>query len=163
MQYLAGHPERTVSDVARDVKMPLTAASEYLRALNARGLLRANRDGRWVLYRMQADPGVPHAGVLLRALASTFRARAQPLEEAFAALTGFTHPRRIALAQALAGGPLDLKTLRRQSGISVQAALRHLRKLGKRGYVLKRGDRYVCGHPRTPLAKALLDLAVRTA
>ena len=160
MQYFVRHSARTVSDVAHDLDIPVTTASEYLRTLNARGLLGARREGRWVLYRMQADPAVPHARSLLAALAATFRIRAKPMKEAFAALTGFTHPRRIALVRVLARGPSDLKSLRRQSGISVQAALRHLRKLEKRGFAFREDRRYALGRPTSPLGRTLLDLAV---
>ncbi|MFH0953295.1 MAG: ArsR family transcriptional regulator [Verrucomicrobiota bacterium] len=155
------HPELSVSDAAGLAGIAPPLASEYLRALNARGILQARRVSRHVLYRMRADPSVPHAEKLLAALRTTFRRKQNPVEETFAALTGFTHPRRISIVQALACQPLPLKVIRRRTGICAQAALRHLRKLRDRGYVAKTKRFYRCVVPASPLRKALLALALK--
>lgn len=141
--------------------MFVPTASEYLRALNARGLLQADRRGPCVLYRLKADPAVPHAGELLGAFEVAARSGRGRKEDAFAALTAFTHPRRIALLRALDQGPLGLSAIRRKTGISERAAVRHLRKLEKRGCVAKRGTEFCMAHPKTPLAAVLMDLARR--
>lgn len=155
------HDELTVSAVARLAVIPMSSASEYLRTLNARGLLEARRVGPDVRYRLQADPTVSHADALVEALRTTFRTSREPVRKAFAALTGFTHPRRIAVVQALGRETLPLKDIRRRTGICAQALLRHLVKLERRGYVVKTHELYRCAAPRSPLGKALLALALK--
>ncbi len=159
-QYVLRNPGRAVSAIARDLRMDDPVASQYLRILSARGLLRAEPKGRRVFYRVQADAAVPQAGVLVTALAATLRGRASPVERAFAALTGFTHPRRIAVLRALAEGPCEMKVIRRRARMSTSAAQRHLRKLMKRGYVFKHDSQYACGRPHPPLARTLMRLAM---
>ncbi len=73
MQYLMRHSDLTVSAIADEARMPLSVASQYLRALNARGLLQARRVGRSVIYRVEADPAVPQAEPLLKALRASRR------------------------------------------------------------------------------------------
>jgi DNA-binding transcriptional ArsR family regulator len=43
-------------------------ATQILRALQARGLLRARRRGAWVLYAPDANPSIAHAPALAAAL-----------------------------------------------------------------------------------------------
>lgn len=76
-------------------------------------------------------------------------------------LTAFTHERRIRIVRALAGKPMGLYELRRSTGISLPSLLRHLRKLAARGFVSRGDQGYVVGPPRSPLAKTLLNLALR--
>jgi hypothetical protein len=141
--------------------MPLSVASQYLRLMNARGLLQTRRRQRQVLYRAAYDPSLPETRILLEALRRTFRGQTNPFEKAFQALTAFTHPRRIMLVQAVAAGVDDLKTIRAQTGISSNAALRHLGKLRRRGYVMQQVGSYKCQCPREPLARALIGLVLR--
>jgi len=51
---LAQQPGQTVSDVARRLRLSLPVTSQYLRALEARGLLSARRVGLRVTYRPSA-------------------------------------------------------------------------------------------------------------
>jgi DNA-binding IclR family transcriptional regulator len=51
LHLLLHQPGQTVSAVAKHLRQPLSLTSEYLRALEARGLLTAHRVGRWVEYR----------------------------------------------------------------------------------------------------------------
>ncbi|MBN1270284.1 MAG: helix-turn-helix domain-containing protein [Kiritimatiellae bacterium] len=152
----------TVSDVVRQLGIPEPLASRYLRALNARGILQVRRAGREVFYRLDADPSVPHAAALIRALRVTLNTRSSSVDKAFAALTGFTHPRRIVLVQALlADRPLTLKAITIRNGIPLPAAVRHLRKLTRRGYVVKTKTGYRRAKPRSLLHKTLLALALK--
>jgi DNA-binding MarR family transcriptional regulator len=162
LRHVMSVPDTSVSDAARTLGMPLSVASQYLRLLNARGLLQVKRKRRQVLYVAVHDPSLPETRILLEALQRTFRGRATPFEKAFQALTGFTHPRRIILVRAVAAGADSLRTIRVKTGISGNAALRHLRKLRQRGYVTQTAGRYQCRRPAEPLAKALMSLTLRT-
>jgi DNA-binding transcriptional ArsR family regulator len=161
MHYLIAHPPSAVSDVSRDLRIPLSVASESLRLLNSRGLLRATRSGRWVVYSTGADPTIEHAPIILRALRGTLRPHQKSVNQAFSALTGFTHPRRIAVFKALADGPSHLAELRSKTGISTPALQRHLGKLRRRGYVQRHRGLYSRRCPQRPLLKALMELAAR--
>ena len=150
--------EQTVSDIAARAKIRLSLASLYLRTLNARGILSARASGRWTFYQIQANKSVPHAQPLVSALLASFQSSAHPVDELFRDLTGCTHPRRLALLQALKQ-PLSLDEMRSRTGIPFSSLLRHLHKLLRRGYVLREGKLYRCAPPRSPMAKCLLKLA----
>lgn len=64
LQLLAAIPDNgraTVSELARRCHVPPNVASENLRLIQSRGLLRASREGRWVYYSVGADESVRHA------------------------------------------------------------------------------------------------------
>lgn len=160
VQLLLQRPRSAVSDVAKAAGVPVTIASLYLRALNARGILRAQTEGRRVLYRVGADPSLPQAAPLVRALVHDIGTPGEPVERVFAALTAFTHARRIDLIRALADGPLTRAALIRHTRMSPRAATRHLRKLRHRGYVARCPKGFACARPPGALAGTLLDLAL---
>ncbi len=77
------------------------AASQYLRALEARGLLTCRRVGLRVEYRPTAAATGGAGGEILTALRFAFRGRAQPTEALFKLATAFTHPRRVEVFRAM--------------------------------------------------------------
>jgi len=160
LYYVMATPFVSVSQVASALQLPLPVASQYMRALNARGLLKVKRQGRFVLYEAAADPSMPETSILLKALESTMRT-ADPLQMAVEALTGFTHPRRIELLRALDGDGTDIPSLGKKTGISTPALVRHLRKLRRRGYIKSCRGKYACARPNAVLARALLALALQ--
>jgi DNA-binding transcriptional ArsR family regulator len=134
-------------------------ASLYLRALNARGLLAARRLGRHVFYHAEADASMTAASALLDAIRKEAAGHSDPVQPLYRAATAFTHPRRTLIVRALAAGPADFAALRADTGISRDALGRHLRKLLVRRVVVLRDGAYRCATPRTPIARALLQLA----
>src|SRR6266478_9641531 len=76
---LSRQPNQTVSTVARQMRLSLPAASQYLRALEARGLLTCRRVELRVEYRLSAATTENAAGEILTAL-RMLRRRAQPIE-----------------------------------------------------------------------------------
>lgn len=150
-----------VGEVAHALRWPRALASQYLRALNARGLLRAERRGRYTRYRASPDPGVPHARAILQALPGSWVAKQRFVATVFRAATGFTHPRRIVIARALSLGPLRVADLSAYTRLSPQVLRRHLDKLQRRGYVVRRGNWFACARPQTAIGRALLGLALR--
>jgi len=152
-------PDQSVSEVARRLCVPPAVVTQYLRALNARGLLAARRQGKYVYYRPSADESVLGAVVLLQALQETFATKKDPVEMIFRQATAFTHPRRLDIVRTLQNEPLGGKHLRAATGMSQVALTRHLRKLVSRGVVMFDGRKYRCTTPRHPLTKVLLRLA----
>lgn len=75
--------------------------------------------------------------------------------------TAFTHPRRLQILKALAGGEKDGEALRVATGISARALNRHLAKLTSRGVVVMEGIRFRLSRDGTPLSLCLLTLATR--
>lgn len=156
---LIQHPDQTVSAVARRVNVPPAVATQYLRALNARGLLQARRAGKWEYYRPSPDKSIPGAASLLKALEETFATEEQPIEVIFRHVTAFTHPRRLVIIRALQPRGLTKAALRIRTGISQSALTRHLAKLLDRGFVIVDGFTWRCTRPKGRLAKILLYLA----
>jgi DNA-binding transcriptional ArsR family regulator len=163
LRHLITHGPGSVQDIAVALRIPVPTASEGLRALNARGLLTVTRRGRHVTYGAGDDPLLPEARELLQALTRELPATKR-MEPAFAALTGFTHPRRIALVRAVARGATSLRAVCARTAIPLISARRHLSKLMRRGYLRScvegRKRTFGLGHPPSPLAQALLRLVV---
>jgi len=159
LAHLVHHPGQCVSQVATDLGLSVSIASQYLRSLNARGFLAVRRVGRWVYYSPSADPTVPEAGELLRALGRTFKARGRAVDTIFRLATAFTHPRRQEIYSTLHERPLPLHELACQTGISRQALWRHLTKLRDRGFVVFEEGRCRAVAPNGVLGRTLARLA----
>ena len=159
-RHVLEHPDSTLSQIAAQTGLTVPVASQYLRALNARGLLAARRASRWVHYRVEPDPSVPESAAIASALASHCRGGRQAAESAFRVLTAFTHPRRVFIVGWLyrtnAAEPAELAS---RGGMSRHALWRHLTKLERRGLVTRDGA--VCRLTPAPngLAAALIRIA----
>jgi DNA-binding transcriptional ArsR family regulator len=158
LRHLLAHPDSSVSEVAAACRLRLPAASQYLRALNARGLLAASRSGPTVRYRVEPDPLVPIARPLTDVLRSAIAGTGSDLRAVFRTLTAFTHPRRLSLVSELQKGPATRPQLASRCGMSQEAAGRHLRKLRDRRFVQCCGGRYAAKRPRTRLGRVLWDI-----
>lgn len=153
-------PGQTVSTVAVRLNLPLSVASAYLRALEARGLLVARRAGRQVNYRpASADTPTPGAEIAA-ALKSVFRNKNVPVETIFKLATAFTHPRRAEIFRAIHAKPRTLLEIQTFTGISIPALVRHLRKLESRGFVDCHSGYYVAIHRADVLGRKLAQIAV---
>lgn len=160
LQQLLRRPDQTVSMIARKLHMPIPVASQYLRALNARGLLQARRAGKYVYYRPIADKSVAGAVQLLKAVQQTLVQEKQPVDVIFRLVTAFTHPRRIAIIRALRYGAATRSSLRIRTRMSGRALSRHLKKLADRRFLIVDSRTYRCARPECPLAKTLIWLAL---
>ena len=160
LQRLLDGRARTVSAVADAEGLSEVSASQCLRALNARGLLRVRRVSRWVEYRLGADPAVPETAPLVRALRRQLRGGRAAVTATFADLTAFTHPRRLLIVRALpAKDGAALGALRAATGISEPALFRHLLKLVHRGVVGRDDGLYRRLVTGTPVLRTLTMLA----
>jgi DNA-binding transcriptional ArsR family regulator len=158
---LVRQPNQTVSAVAEHLRLSLATASQYLRALEARGLLTCRRLGRRVEYRPSAGTSEVAPGEIIRALRLVFRGRAQPIEAIFKLATGFTHPRRIEVFRALANGADSFARIQAATNLPVRALSRHLAKLEARGFAKSEMALYVATIHRHPFGRVLARLARR--
>ena len=159
LRLLLQQPDQCVSHLAERVAVPAQVVSQYLRAMNARGLLRVRRVGKWVYYRPGADESVRQSHALLEGLRLSFRRERQAEENIFRLATAFTHPKRVEIFRALQGRMLTAGQLSETTGISGRAVHRHLRKLRVRGFVEAEAGIWRGIQPPAGLAKVLAQLA----
>lgn len=135
------NPGLCVGKIAEEMEVPDHHASLYLRALQARGLLRAHRKSRWVYYSAIPDPLVPSAEPIIHAMRSALLTERRSERDLLRDLTAFTHPRRLAILICLLGrGHATAEELTRATHISPPALSRHLKKLSARSLIAKNGD-----------------------
>jgi DNA-binding MarR family transcriptional regulator len=158
---LCSRPEQRVSDVAGRLHLSLSLVSQSLRALNARGLLRARRIGKYVYYSPCANRSIQFSTPLLRAILRTITKDKQSNANIYRYATAFTHPRRILIITTLYKRPMRLKEIAIKTNISRNALDRHLRKLISRGFLTHADRWYVCSVPRHKFARLLLRLATK--
>lgn len=161
--YVMHHESRCVSDVADALGLSESMTSQYLRQLNARGILAASRSGRYVYYSVKPNPDIFESVQLVAALRHAIIRDKTSVDQIFAQVTGFTHSRRIQILQCLAKHKKTLEEIIQETGISCEALHRHLKKLISRGYVLfdQKSGRYQRGNPTNGLSKSLQTLALR--
>lgn len=159
---LHGRPGQNVSELAREVGIGLSDASQELRRIQSRGLLQAERKGVALIYRMAADPQVASASPLLKALCTSLSAKGPGQDETIRAIAqGLGHPARIAMLQSLMGSPKSAFALHQELHTNFANAQRHLRTLVESGLVRRDGRILHFVPPVHPLAKTLIKLLPR--
>lgn len=158
LQLLAARGEHDVSSVAQELAWPLSLTSEYLRLLNARGLLSVRRSGRRVYYRVGTDRSLPESAALLKAVVETLKKPGSSADALCKILTGLTHPRRQYIIRLLQR-QMGFSELKARAHMSAPALCRHLKKLRSRGLIEAGRDCYRLAWPEDDLRKTLLDLA----
>ena len=101
LKAVLAEPAMTVGEIAGRAVVAENHACECLRALQARGLLEARRQSRWVRYVPVPDPLVPSARPMLFALRKALLVEKRTEAELIHLLTAFTHPRRLAILTQL--------------------------------------------------------------
>lgn len=149
----------TVSDAARQVKVSLPTASQYLRALEAHGLLACRRLGRQVEYRLVAGRSDAPADRIVTALRPLLVRSGSRLERVFKLATAFTHPRRVEIFRAVAKGADSAAKIQAATRISIPALQRQMEKLEARGLVTRVNGAYLAQTHADPFARALARLA----
>jgi len=140
-------PGGSVKEIAEQSRIPDDQASLCLRALQARGLLHATRQSRWVHYFPSPDPLVPVAAPILTIVSRAILKENWSTAKLIRTLTAFTHPRRLTvLHYLLLRGPLSFSVLAQGTGISKQALERHLKKLASREMIICSGSEWTL-HP----------------
>ena len=139
LAFVTGKREVCVKAVATACGLSQPQATQHLRLLQSRGLLRIRRAGRWAYYRTEADPLVEQAAPLLSVMTRALQRRIEP-DDIVCALTAYTHARRVRIVCALAAGPLHFDALSARCGVPWPALSRHLRKLERRRVVARMPD-----------------------
>ena len=153
-------PRQTVSAVAQHLRLPLSSSSEYLRALESRGLLRAWRISRSVEYQVSSPTDAGPLKLLIPALREVFQREINPVEIIFRQATAFTHPQRIEVFRAVKKGAKTCEQIHAVTRMSVWALVRHLRKLEDRGFVTYQDGMYSAVKRTDVLGQALAQIAV---
>ena len=126
---------QSVSELAEQCALTLPVASQSLRALEARGLLKVKRIRLRVEYRLPAPAEAgSHAG-LIAALKTALRLDSTVAVLVIRLATAFTHPSRIEIYRALQSGPKTPAQIQVAIRLSALALDRHLAKLLARGFV----------------------------
>lgn len=148
-----------VMELAAAAGLSEPRASQELRRLQARGLVRAVRQGRYLVYRPVPDPKVPSAKLLLAAARAALAGR--PDAETLRVAQAFGHDRRLTIVRTLLRGPQRASRLCATTGIPVPALFRHLGILAAGGLVRRTRSGWELAPSRHPLAKALHKLLVQ--
>lgn len=152
-------PDRSVSRLAESIGIKLSRASQELRRLNSRGLVQTMRIGPEVRYNPDADPQVPVAQPLLKALSRGLRRSSDAgIEECRRIARAFSHPRRIAIGRELLRGPRTFAGLAFALKMPAVAVRRHLRLMMRFGVIKRRENHYVFIPGMHPLSLCLARL-----
>ena len=159
LRELHTHPGQSVSELARAVGIKKSDASQALRRIQSRGLLRSRRHGAALIYRMEPDPQVVSAAPLLRALNNALSQYPPERDAELCRLAhGLAYPRRIALAQAIIASPQTQQDLVHALNLPNFAVFSHLRILMDCGYIRRDQRRFRFMLPDHPLASVLVRL-----
>ena len=159
---LARKQPQSVSELAEQCSLTLPVASQSLRALEARGLLKVRRIRRRVEYQIPTRAEADSLGELVVALHKTLKIEPVPYELLMKLATAFTHPSRITIHRALSSGSKNFMEIQMQIRLSTPALSRHLHKLINRGFITYddgNGKFFIRNH-HEPVARALVALAL---
>lgn len=152
-------PGESVGAIAVLAGLPDDQASLCLRALQARGLLHASRQGRWVNYFPSPDPLVPAAAPILAGVSRALLKTRWPVVRVIRCLTAFTHPRRLTILNQLQkNGPATFSALACQTRISPRALNRHLKKLADRYLLIEKENVWTLNPVRDAFTETLLTV-----
>jgi len=149
-----------VAELAKKAGISEQNASIQLRALNARGLVKATKVRTKVFYKPEPNEELESAVLLLDTLRQCHDIGI-PFHSVIRQATAFTHERRIRIVRALSGSAKPFGALFVATGIPASSLWMHLEKLQKRGFVKSGGDRYRLAIPRNALGRVLLKIAVQ--
>jgi predicted transcriptional regulator len=159
LAFVFQNPGKTVSFISNEVRLPMPVASNYLRSLEARGILTVQRIANRVKY-FPATGKSATSKELVIALRKVFYRQNEAIDMIFKTVTAFTHPRRVEIYRALQGKALSFEHLRNITHISTPALRRHLNKLKSRAFVAVESNRFVPRHQTNALAQQLARMAM---
>lgn len=152
-------PGQSVTELAQALGIGASDASQELRRIQSRGLLKSSRNGLRVVYRPEADPQVPTAAPLLKALKTVFSGFPPERDAEMRNLAfGLAYPRRIAIARTLQAAPQTELDLGVALKLSSYAVFTHAKILRDGGWIRRDGQMRHFATPGHPLAEALARL-----
>lgn len=163
LRQLHRHPGLNVRELGAAVGIKRADASQELRRIQSRGLLKSARQGCPLIYSMHPDPQVASAAPLLKAIEAALTSRPAERDWEMCVLAnGLAHERRIRIAQALLESPRSLADLAPIVNIPAPSLARHVHTLIHSGFAVRRNERIHFAAPRHPLARALVVLLAPT-
>ena len=163
LRQLHEHPGKSVTALGEAVGIKRSAASQELRRIQSRGLLKSKRHGVPLVYHMESDPQVPSAAPLLKAIRVALKSYPTSRDLEMCTLAAnLANDRRISIVRALLVSPLASADLQLRLGISADSLAQHLRTLIQNGFVKRNGNLVCLEVPKHPLAQALIKLVQQT-
>lgn len=151
------HPGQNVSTLAEQAGIGVSDASQELRRLQSRGLLRRTCRQTSVVYLPVPDPQVATAAPLLSALQKALIPPNADLETIARLARGLGSDRRVNLLRALRHGPLTADQWGERAGVSPASIKSGAAILKACGWIEKAGKTYALRPAAHPMAAALLD------
>ena len=159
LRCLEEHPGQNVTQLAKAVGIGISDASQELRRIQSRGLLKAERRHTSLIYHFSADPQVASARPLLKALQKALAIKTPNANKRLCEIANsLGHVRRIEMLKALMKKPQTAYSLQKEIQISQACIRRHLQPLLKCGFIQQDKKLLRYFPPRHPLAKALIRL-----
>jgi len=156
-------PGQTVSRLADISGISLSRASQELRRLQSRGLLKTERERSTVKYFPIPDPLVPTAKPLLAAMKSAFTQIPPAADKpAIDIATALSHPRRIAILTELLKSPQDFNALQTAVHIPAVSLQRHLRLLQRLNLAKQTKRAWMFIPNQHPLTRCLIRMIKST-
>ncbi len=160
LRLLAIEGEMHVLEVASLCKISNGTASAYLRTLNARGLIQAQRNGRFVYYHVEPNKNIPFTDQLLNAMHEELICKHFNPHNIFMSSTAFANPRRICLIKMMNNEPLPRRELTRKWNYSPSSLSTHIWKLESRGFVKFKNNTCSLIRPTDTLRATMLNIAL---
>ena len=159
LRQMHSEPGQNVAALAQALGISHPFASQELRRIQSRGFLKRTHQGSSIVYLLHADPQVPTAAPLLKAVLNSLITlpHTRDMEMALIA-SGLAHERRIALASSLLGAPQTAGQLLAEIPMSSCCQTLHLRMLMNSGLIIQTQQRYQSRTPPHPLGRALIQL-----
>ena len=159
LRQLHDHPGQNIAMLADALGISRPYASQEMRRIQSRGLLRPTHRGASLVYHPCADPQVSTAAPLLKAVQNALDSLPPRRDGEMAAIAaGLAHERRIAMAKALRQRPKTSAQLLAEIPMAPCSLYLHLHALIASGFAAKDKTTISFKSPAHPLARALVKL-----
>jgi DNA-binding MarR family transcriptional regulator len=163
LRALCERPGQCVKDLGEAVGIKRSDASQELRRIQSRGLLKAKRQGLPLIYRLEPDPQVSSAAPLLKSLQAAMRAYPPSRDADIVQMAmGLANERRLTIVKTLRAQHGSIGELQRRLGYSRSALHQHLQVLVQSGFIAKRQGVYRFRSPAHPVGRVLIRLLRQT-
>ena len=158
LRRVLAQPDCNVSRHAEQLAIGISDASQELRRLQSRGLLKRSCQGTAVVYLPIPDPQVPSAAPLLKALQTVWSGNSGTIEDVARWAMGLACERRVSIVRALSQRPRNAGELADLVRTRPDNLKKHLRVLRESGWVAKAGKTFALRPATHPVQAALLKL-----
>lgn len=159
LRQLHDRPGQNIATLASTLGICRPFASQEMRRIQSRGLLKPVRCGASLVYQPCADPQVSSAAPLLKAVQAALDTWPphRDLEMAIIA-AGLAHERRIAMAQSLMQSPKTSRQLLAEVPMAPCSWQLHIHALKASGFIAAHDKQLSFRTPAHPLGRALAKL-----